>query len=73
MTCTIASATEKQKRVAAQSKLRMQKHLSKTKSILTKDIAKFMELDDVLVNNMKTTLVGAATPLKCKWAYDNLA
>ena len=65
----IASATEKQKRVTAQSKLRMQKHRSKTKSILAKYIAKLMEpdameLDDVIVNNMMTALVGAATPLK---------
>ena len=65
----IASATEKQKRVTVQSKLRMQKHRSKTKSILAKDIAKLMEpgameLVDVLVNNMTTALVGAATPLK---------
>ena len=74
----IASATEKQKRVTAQSKLRMQKHRSKTKSILAKDIAKLMEpdameLDDVLVNNMTTMLVGAATPRKWTWAYNVVA
>ena len=74
----IASATEKQKRVTAQSMLRMQKHRYKTKSILAKDIAKLMEpdameVDDVLVNNMTTTLVGAATPLQWTWAYDVVA
>ena len=55
----IVSATEKQKRVTAQSKLRMQKHRAKTKSILAKDVAydvamakepDAMELDAVLVN-----------------------
>ena len=65
----IASATEKHRRVTAQSKLRMREHRSKTKLIIAKDIANVMqpdamELDDVLVNNMMTTLVGAATPLK---------
>ena len=74
----IASATEKQQRVTAHSKLRMQKHRSKTRSVLAKDIAKVikpdaMELDDVLVNNMTTTLVGAATQLEWTWAYGVVA
>ena len=55
----IASATEKQKRVTAQSKLRMQKHRAKTKPILAKFTAEVMEpdameLDVVLLNHMTT-------------------
>ena len=52
--CMITSATEKQKRVTAQSKLRMQKHRAKTKSVLAQAAAEdmepdAMELDAVLV------------------------
>ena len=70
----IALATEKQKRVTAQTKLRMQKHRAKTKSILETDVANdvamakepnAMELDAVLVNHI-TTHDGAATLPKAK-------
>ena len=59
----IASATEKQKRATAQSKLRIHKYRYHIESIFAKDIVKVMErdameLDAVFVNNMTTTLVG---------------
>ena len=58
--CMLASATEKQKRVTAKSKLRMQKRRAKTKSVLAKAVPEVMVLDAVLVNHM-TTHVGATT------------
>ena len=60
----VSLATEKQKRVTAQSKLCVPKHCAKTKSILAKAVAEALEPDamdlaSVLVNHM-TTPVGAA-------------